>query len=168
MNYQRGFSLIEIIVVLGILALIASIGLFVSMDFWRGSSSHSEQDSVVSLLENARSQSLNNIDQVRHGVHFDASPLRYTEFECTSSTCTDYSGADTSKDLVINSSSNNVSVTAPVLPFDIIFDQLNGACITTTSPTPFICDPATQQIKINDGVKDYIITVNSEGQIDWK
>ncbi len=154
--------MIEIIVSIGILLLIASIGLFISMDFLRGGSAHSEQDVVVSLLQNARSESINNINQARHGVHFQSSPLRYTEFECKPTppnpTCVDYaSGADMAKDLLVNSSFN-VSITAPALPFDIIFNQLNGDCISCTSPV---------NIKINDGVQDYMININSEGQIDW-
>jgi len=156
---NRGFTLIEIIISLGILGLIASLGLLISIDFLRGRSAHSEQETVVSLLERARSESLNNINQVRHGVHFVASPLRYMEFECNPGViCTDYSDADTSRDVVVESS-YSASITNPTLPFDVVFDQLNGDCVTCSSP---------QSITINDGVRDYFVTVNSEGQIDWQ
>lgn len=158
MTHKRGFTLIEIVVAIGLITLIASIGLVVSMEYLRGRSAHSEEDVIVSLLQNARSQSLSNIDQVRHGVHFVSSPLRYIEFECPSSLpqCTAYTSS--SADSVINSS-YNVSIPSPALPFDIIFGQLSGDCVNCASTT---------DITVNDGARDYVVSVNNEGQIDWK
>jgi prepilin-type N-terminal cleavage/methylation domain-containing protein len=154
---QKGFTLVEIIISIAILAVIASLGLFISMDFFKSYSFRSEQSVIVTLLQNTRSQSLNNIDQVRHGVHFQGSPLRYTIFECPVGTpqCSSYVAG--SSDLTTNSS-YNITMTSPALPFDIIFDQLNGDCVSCASPV---------NIQISDGVKNYIITINNEGQISW-
>ena len=159
-RYNRGFTLIEILVSIAILAIIISLGLFISMDFFKSYSFRSEESIVVSLLQNARSQSLNNINQVRHGIHFQ-NPLKYIVFECDSSEpqCTDYSDADTLKDLIIDPAYNS-SISSPGLPFDVIFEQLNGSCITSNCSTLLT-------ITANDGTKSYNIMVNSEGQIDW-
>lgn len=155
-----GFTLLEIIVSIAILALIASLGLFISLDFFKNYSLRSEQNVIVSLLQNARSQSLNNIDQVRHGMHFESIPLRYILFECPALTPQCGSYIANSSDLTTHFS-YNISITNPVLPFDVIFDQLSGDCINCSSPV---------NINISDinGVKNYIITINSEGRIDWQ
>lgn len=161
MRQSKGFTLVEILVSLSILTVILALGLFISMDFFRSYSFHSEQSVVVSLLQNARSQSMNNINQTRHGVHF-ADPLKYIIFECKSSLsqCVDYANRDASKDLVISPSYNN-SISSPALPFDVIFDQLNGNCVTNN------CSTLPLSISAFDGAKTYVIKINNQGQIDW-
>src|SRR5439155_93802 len=83
-NSENGFTLIEIMIAVGILAIIATLGLFVSFDFYKGYAFRSEKSIVVSTLQKARDESLSNINQTRHGVHFGASPLQYIIFECPS------------------------------------------------------------------------------------
>src|SRR3989344_3331593 len=102
---SRGFTLVEILIVVAILVVIFSFGLFISFDFYKSYSFHSEKSTIVSILQKARNQSLNNINESRHGVHFSASPLQYIIFECNPGVlCTDYSEADTSKDIIIEPS----------------------------------------------------------------
>ena len=116
----NGFTLIEILITIGIFAVIATIGLIISLDFYRSYAFRSEESTIVSILQKARSQSMDNIDQVRHGVHFQADPLKYILFECASGTpqCSDYSGADTSRDLVIDPAYGS---TVSGVPFDVVF-----------------------------------------------
>jgi prepilin-type N-terminal cleavage/methylation domain-containing protein len=151
---NNGFTLTEILISIGLLALIAALGMFISFDFYRNYSFRSERSVIVSTLQKARSQSMDNIDQVRHGVHF-ADPLQYIVFECKASmpACTDYSDADNSKDIVITPSFNS-SVSG--LPFDIIFDQLDGDLVSSTN-----------SIAISDQGNVKNITINSAGRIDW-
>ena len=156
---QAGFTLIEVLVSLTILVVIASLGLFISIDFYKAYSSRSEQSVIVSVLQKARSESLNNINEKRHGVHFQANPLQYVIFECDSP-CTSYPVGGASSDQPIESS-HNVSVTAPSMPFDVVFDQLNGNCVSSNCST----NPLT--VTISDGPKSYTLKVNSEGRIDW-
>ena len=153
-----GFTLIEILISIGILGIIATLGLFISLDFYKSYAFSSEESVIVSILQKARSQSVNNINEKRHGVHFQASPLKYVIFECSSS-CTSYPGS-ASSDLPIDPS-YNASVTSPALPFDVVFDQLNGNCISSN------CATAPLLMTISAGPKSYTIKVNSEGQIDW-
>ena len=152
-KYCAGFTLIEIIISIAILGIIAALGLFISMDFAKGYNFRSEKNVVVSLLQKARGESLNNIDQTRHGVHFQASPLKYIIFECPTATPQCASYTSNSNDLVIDPS-YNVSITNPSLPFDVIFNQLDG----TSNALAIVVD---------DGTKSYTISINAEGRIDW-
>lgn len=160
---ESGFTLIEIIVSIAILLVIAGLGLFISIDFYKSYSFRSEEDTIVSILQKARSQSVNNIDQTRHGVHF-SSPLKYTIFECKSALpqCISYADADTSKDIEI-SPSYGISVSSPVLPFDVVFDQLSD-CLSSASNN---CSASPVSIVINDGSRTYTIDINNEGRISW-
>src|SRR3989344_9280246 len=65
-----GFTLTEILVVVGIFALLMSFSLVVSLDIYRGDSFRAEQDFVISILQKARSQSINNINETSHGIRF--------------------------------------------------------------------------------------------------
>lgn len=154
LHLNKGFTLIEIVIAIAILVTIFGLGLFISIDFYKGYSLRSEKSTMVSLLSKARSQSASNINQVRHGVHF-ANPLQYILFECKANTpqCTSYSQADKKKDIVITPS-YQTTITSPALPFDVVFDQLSGQ---------------TQGFTITgtDQKTPYTISINSEGRIDY-
>lgn len=148
-----GFTLIEIIIVVAIFVIVFGFGLFISMDFYKSYSLSSEKSIIVSILQKARSQSLYNINQTSHGVHFD-NPLKYIIFECASANpqCTDYAtGADTSKDIPIQPS---YGITIVGIPFDVMFEQLSGASFDKT-------------ITVSDKIRSYDININNEGRIDW-
>ncbi len=149
-NKFDGFTLIEVLIAMVILAVIFSLGLFISFDFYKSYSARQERDVVISILQKARSQAMDNIDQSRHGVHF-ASPLQYVLFECNPATaCTSYTGADTSKNISI-APAYGVSITGT----DVVFDQLTGNCD----------NPATITVTANG--KTQTISINSQGRIDW-
>ena len=152
-NNQRGFTFIELLIGVAILAVIFSLSLFIGFDFYKSYSFHFEKNTIVSVLQKARSQSLNNINQAPHGVYF-ANPLQYIIFECVTppSPCTSYAHADTSKNIVINPA-YGISITGT--PFDVIFDQLSGASSDRT-------------ITVTDSVREYDISINSVGRIDWE
>jgi len=154
----EGFTLIEVVISIAVLAVILVLGLFVSFDFYKSYAFNSEKNIIVSVLQKARNQSLDNINQTRHGVHF-SNPLEYIIFECKSGNpqCTDYAtGADTSKNFPPVVHMYGVSI--PNTPFDVIFDQLSGDCVSSNCPLP---------INVNANGKTQTVSVNSEGQIDW-
>ncbi len=158
---NKGFTLIEILVVMAILAAIIGFGLLISFDAYKSYSFSAEKNNLITILQKARNQSLDNINQTRHGVHFQASPLTYVLFECPSTNpqCTAY--APSSKDVTIDVS-YAVSITDPVpLPFDIVFDQLNGNCVTSN------CTTKPLNITLSSAGKFHTISINSEGRIDW-
>jgi len=159
LSRAEGFTFIELLIVVAILAVIITLGLFIGLDFYKRSSFRSEKDIVLSSLQKARSQSLNNINQARHGVYF-SNTGQYVIFECDSDTpqCSDYSDADTFKNIAIDSS-YNISITSPSLPFSIIFDQLSGDCVG--------CSPSGTDIIINSEAQSFNININNEGRVDW-
>jgi len=163
-KFTTGFTLIEILVSVGILAVVIGLSMFASFDFYRGGSFRSEKEVIVSALQKARSQSMNNINEARHGVRF-ASPLQYIIFECDASTpqCDNFDDRNPDEDLIINPA-YTISISTPSLPFDVIFEQLSGACVDSDS---FVCGSGTPVITLIDGLKSTDIGLNKEGRINW-
>lgn len=159
---EQGFTLIEVMIAMVIMVALFSLGLLIMFDFYRSLAVHSEQGMIVSVFQKARNQSMNNIDQTRHGVHIQINPLQYTVFECPAGSpqCTSYTAS--SSDYTIAASYKAV-MTHPTTDFDIIFEQLSGSCVPTAT---FDCNP-TSLITLTQGSKAYNITINSEGQINW-
>lgn len=137
---MRGFTLIEVLIVLGILVVALSFGLFVGMDAYRATAARSERDALVAVLARARSRALANIDQSSWGVCVDGS--EYVLFSGTD--CVSGSG-----ERVAISPGSLVTISVPVV----------------FSPLAATSSNATVTIKQN-GRTD-AITINYEGRIDW-
>jgi prepilin-type N-terminal cleavage/methylation domain-containing protein len=165
-THNRGFTLIELMVVIGLLALVGGFALFVSMDEYRGISFRSERDTLISLLQKARSESVNNIcvgtagvctNGRPHGLHLGILPggiLTYTLFQGTG-----WATRDATVDEVTLASSGSAATTTPSLT-DIVFSELSA----TTTPTPL----GIRTITMSDqGGKTSAITVGYEGGISW-
>lgn len=148
---RQGFTLIEVIVVLGIFAILAALGLFLSMDFYRGYSFRSEQKILVSILEKARSQALSNINQARHGVYIE--PGKYTIFEGNA-----WAGPNPSLDEEIKASSSVTISASPPLPLEVVFEQLSGDEVGLGGD---------KTITLMFGSQSLTITINNEGRINW-
>jgi len=151
MNNQKGLTLIEIIVVIGLLAIIAGSFSFINLDSWRASIFRGERNLLVSVLQRARSQSINNVclgsgctDGQPHGVAIQDD--RYIIFQGPS-----FATRDTAVDEVINANSL-VSHTGLA---EIVFEQLSGSA-----------SPAGD-INLKDIVRTAAISVNSEGALNW-
>jgi len=76
---RNGFTLVEIILVLGLLTMLGGFGLFISMDFYRSYSLRASRNTLISTLHKARSQAISNIDQAPHGIRIESN--QYTVFE---------------------------------------------------------------------------------------
>jgi Tfp pilus assembly protein FimT len=146
-SQNKGFTLIEIVVSIGILMMLFGLGLFMTMDAFRGYTFRSERDTIVSLLEKARSRSMANIAQTSWGVCYIAPD--YVIFRGT--TCT--AGVATNENLSANAAvaaASNFSSTFPV----IVFGQLSG---TTTAAN----------ITVVEDARTSTISLNHEGTIIW-
>jgi prepilin-type N-terminal cleavage/methylation domain-containing protein len=152
---SNGFTLLEVLVVISILILLLSLGLFASFDAYRSSLRRSEREVLVSALQKARSQAINNICFngicTPHGVCYDQSNHAYIIFPAPYS-----AGAPTNESIV-----GNPSVTVSSTPSflcgsgsGIVFSQLSG---TTSSYT----------ISVTQSSSTNIVTTNAEGLIDW-
>jgi len=140
-----GFTMIEILVVMGITAILVSVGTYWGTGAYKRVALNSERDIVVSLLTKARGRSMNNIGQSEHGVRFV--PGEYIVLA-------DEDG-DGDLDIVETiESSPGIIVDASDVGNEVIFDQLSGR---TSS---------TGDIQL-DGGGTRIITINDEGAIIW-
>lgn len=145
----RGFSLVEVLVVMALFAIVGGVGLLVSMESYRASSYHSDRALLVTLLQRARVQSLANLcsssgctDGAPHGVHVQSDA--YILFEGSS-----YNSADTNNAVFGADTNTTHSFTG-----DVIFSQLSATTSATT-------------ITLSGGGRTSDITVSSEGGISW-
>lgn len=150
-----GFTLVELLVVMGLVGIIGSMSMLVGMDTFRKSSLRSERDKLVAIIHKARAQSMNNIclgagctGGKAHGVHLSGG--QYVLFQGTS-----YGARDIAVDMV----------TVPEYPVsfsgsvsDVVFETLSGDVITY---------PSGNDIAISDGIASSTITFGTEGTITW-
>lgn len=153
-NMQSGFTLIEMLVVMGILTMLGSLALFVNLDTYYGFMFRSERDTLISTLQKARSQSMNNIclgagcvDGKPHGVHVKKG--EYTIFQGGS-----YAARDTAVDEIIFSQNNAIELSTTSL--EVVFGQLSGDIASV------------QEIGLFDNAGHHSTTsINTEGRISW-
>jgi len=147
-----GFTLIEILIVLGLIALVGSAVLFINLDSYRGDSFRAERTTVVTLLGQARIDALNNMSEEPHGVAFfpDGYPDSYVLFAGDS--------YDTSlpSTRVPYKAAYSIALGAGS-PSEVVFEQLNGDSNFSGTLT------------LKDTQRDfsYDILINSEGGLSW-
>jgi|GEM_PF-1131794 prepilin-type N-terminal cleavage/methylation domain-containing protein len=142
-SFLTGFTLAEILVVLAILSALASFGYLVTIDFYKSYAFNCERNAVVAILQKARSQSLANINESAHGVHFF--PDGYIIFQG------DVYSSEASTNQIFPAAAGiaNSGIT------DVIFAQLSGDAIPDGN------------LILNDGKRTAAISVNAAGQINW-
>lgn len=136
--------MVELLVSMGIFTFLASLGLFVSMDFYHGYAFRSQASVFISAIQRARSRSMDNINAAPHGLHLTTTG--YTLFQGPS-----YAGRNTDydEDFVWE---GGVTATGPD---DIIFTQLTGGSNTDDA------------VILTDDVRTATISLNYEGRISW-
>jgi prepilin-type N-terminal cleavage/methylation domain-containing protein len=144
---NSGFTLIELLIVMGLFVMILSLGLVIGFDSFRRDSLIAERNTLISALQKARSQAVNNIGDSAHGFYFTGA--NYVIFEGTSSVW-----RNESQDFFIPKNSS-ISVSASDLA-GVVFSQLSG----DATPTPY-------EIIISDGISSSSVSVNEEGRINW-
>jgi len=139
----EGFTLIEILIAVGILAIILSFGLILSMDFYKTYAFNYEKDLIVGLLQKARSQSMANIYESNYGITFNSIDHQYILIK------------GLSVDQVFEAN-KSIDITWPE---DVVFNQLEGKCQT--------CDSSDIEIILSGLGKTGTITINNEGRINY-
>lgn len=141
---KEGFTLIEVLIVLGIMVILASLGLVMSMDFYRANLVRNERELVISILQQARNKAMNNINQSPHGVRLEAN--QYVLFQ-------GQTFASSTKQTTFNASGavNHTPTTT-----EVIFDQLTGR----------VSDAG--DIIMSYGNQAFTISINNEGRINWQ
>lgn len=78
--HSSGFTLIETLVVVAIMGILATMATLMSVQTYRGYVGRSERDTVLALLEEARSHAQNNFYQSSHGVCADTLAAKFVVF----------------------------------------------------------------------------------------
>ena len=149
MIYQKGFTLIEIIIVIAILTVIISFGMIVDFSSFSSSTFQNEESKIIALLQKARSRSMSNMFNATHGVCYDNVGFKYKIFKGNI--------GDSSPDKI--EANGNIAISSSPAIFlcnssGIVFSQLTG---NTTGVT----------VHITDGIKGADIIINNEGTINW-
>jgi prepilin-type N-terminal cleavage/methylation domain-containing protein len=148
MKGQRGMTMIELLVVIAIITLLFSIGVFFSMQAFHNYTRRSERDTIVSVLQRARSRAMANVLQHKWGACWDGTNYKLFFTSYPSSPIDTIEGntgvtLDTSSGAAFNCANGG-----------IIFDQLTG-------------DTSAATLKVSQGSVVSTITVNQAGRIDW-
>ena len=147
---DRGFSLIEVLIATAIGAILFSITAIITFDDYRRGNFHQEVQSIVMLLQTARSSAINNIGATAHGIAFNTREHgnAYVLFSGPSFVDGDMiSVVEPRVDLQI----------ADGVYREVLFEQLSG-------DTP---DDLILSVVEIHGVGKTDITLNREGRIDW-
>lgn len=140
---SSGFSLLELLIVMAILAILIGGGWFLSLDFYRGYIFRAERDLLVQVLIKARNQAMVNLNGSAHGVRIEQGSLIL------------FSGSQyipgNSQNLVVpaNSAIRNGGLQ------EVVFSQLTGEV-----------ESAGDLILTYEGYSTKI-SLNKEGRIDW-
>ncbi len=148
---EKGFTLVETIIVLAVIGAIVSFGSIVDLNTFKRDALRSEEATILSALEKARSRSMSNIMNTYHGVCYEGS--NYIIFRGRTS-CLPASLTDETIPANIN-----IAVTFPTV---VVFEQLSGKL------TPELVPPVSEiDISITDGIRSDTIKINNEGTINW-
>ncbi|MEK7105808.1 MAG: prepilin-type N-terminal cleavage/methylation domain-containing protein [Patescibacteria group bacterium] len=138
---SKGFTMIEIIIVIAIFIFVVGFGMLTDFNVFTGDTFHAEEAKIVSLLGRARSRAMANVYDSNFGVCY-ISP-NYVMFQ--GSTCVAGDAIPANVNI-----SENPSTIFPTF----VFNRLTGTTVGGT-------------IHITDGVKSTDIIINNEGTISW-
>ncbi|MDP2695865.1 MAG: hypothetical protein Q8O87_01275 [bacterium] len=138
-----GFTMVELAVVIGVLALLAAIFLPIGIDFYISYQFRAESNMLVSLLEQSRSLAMTNNGESYWGLYVDAND--FVVFQGLN-----YASRDQSADKIF-ARTENIGISGPS---ELVFANLSG---TTT--------PATFDIVSDE--KSATVGVNSQGVISY-
>lgn len=156
-KHQRGFTLIEVLIVIGIMTLLGGVALIVSMDNYHAYAFRAERDTLVSLLQKARSQSMSNIclgavgsctNGKAHGVYVSAG--QYVIFQGQT-----YGTRDGAVDEIYPVQGVDVKTKSGSLT-EVVFSQLSGDVLV----------PGYITLLNSDGHVS-TTTITSQGAITW-
>lgn len=146
---KKGFTTMEILVVLAVLSFIVAITFSSLSDFRNKSALKSSTQTALSVLQNARQKTLSSENLSQYGVHIDNSDL-------TLFTGSSYSQGLSSN--IVYSIDSNIEVTYSLNGggSDIVFDRLTGQTSNYGTITFSLS---------SDNTKYKTITINNMGSV---
>ncbi len=148
---MNGFTLTEVMVVIGLVAIVGGLSLSLSMDDYRSYKFRSERDMFLAILHKARSQSMSNIclgtctNGKPHGVAIISG--HYVIFQGAS-----YAIRDLAQDEITQT---NYAVVFSGIP-EVVFTELSGDA--TPSGDMTIADTSGHSSTV---------TITNQGRISW-
>lgn len=146
-----GFTLIEVIIVVAIMGMVLSCSLFFTTNQLKRESLLSQRLLLVTALQTARADAMNNVKQIAHGVVLY--PASFDGFVIFSGL--DYASSNGMSQRQIPSV--YATVLASSSPREIVFSQLSGDA--NYSGEIILLDNTTNS--------STSITINYEGKIGW-
>lgn len=147
-SMKGGFTLLELVIVVGILALLAGIILSSFSGFRNSKVLDTASEESLALLSEARGSTLAGKDSYQYGVHLAAGQMVLYRGAV-------YSSSDTNNKIVtLDGALEIVSITLTGGGSDVLFDRLTGK---TSQPGAFVI-----RVKSNTA-KARTITVNGTG-----
>ena len=151
---KSGITLLEVLVVVGLFTLVAGLALVASFGSFQGNGFRNERDSLMQILQKARSQSMSGVclgasctGAKQHGVKIQTSS--YVLFQGPS-----FAGRDVSVDETFPA---NYSIIATGIT-EMVFKSLSGDAAPASVGNLTITDQAGHAS---------VVTINSEGRITW-
>lgn len=149
-RFVRGFTYIEILIVMALVGVIASFTMAFGIGSIARSSVTQERDLFVTLLlRGARAEAIANAGETAHGIYIDNSNHRYQLFQGTHYSASDPNNRE------VKYTSDHISIT-PSNGNEILFEQRSGN-VTVGAGT----------IMLTNGEATQVISINAVGQIDW-
>lgn len=138
-NHKSGFTLIELIMVIAIMALLFGIFLGTFVKFRKNQALAMDTDTVISLLRQARNQTLSSKNSASYGVHFTAPKVTIYTGPTYSS------GATDNQDFTLSSTDTILTITLSGGGSDVLFNRLTGE--TSQNGTVVISSPGISETK---------------------
>ena len=145
---MRGFTLVELILVFGIVAMVSALSIPFLLSSQVSSDLNSLTITLVSTLRRAQQQALSGQNQASWGVYFDSGNDRYILFQGA-----DFTSRDPDFDLVVDYPA--IFSLLPDFGSEIVFGLYSGQPSTAGN---------IQFISSNEGVKN--ISIDSYGKIE--
>lgn len=142
----------EVLLVVGLFSMTGALLLYADIGSYRGGVFRAEKTTVVTLLQKARNDALNNIDHLPHGVAF--SPPQYPDSYVLFEGERYEASGDNSRVAYPQSRGTRIGEGSPR---EVVFEPLTGNA--SYSGDILLLDTAR-------GITD-TISINSEGLIDW-
>lgn len=136
--------MIEVLIAALILAIIFSLGIFVSWDFYRQYQLESESETLVSLLRYVRNFAMVNRNEADHGLYFDSN--NFVVFQGPT-----YATRNVSEDRPF---ARPAGITLSG-PSELVFSRLSGAI-------------ASSSYALTAAGRQRVINVNSEGTVYYE
>lgn len=143
MKSAAGLSFIEVLIVVGLLALIFAIGVPITLDFYLDYQLTTEARFLVAALRQARNLSLANHNESDHGVYINLG--QFVVFQGNN-----YASREILQDNVFP----HIQAISVLGPTELIFEGLSGRTASST-------------FSLSDGRKNKFIYVNEEGAISY-